>query len=126
MEDLHKLLLEIHDKVPPRSMLGSATSYALKQWPKLLIFLENGMIKLDTNDVENAIRPFVVGRKGWMFAGHPKGAEASAILYSMVETAKASGWDPYRWMLHVFDRLPTAKSEEEIRALLPNIPPVTE
>ncbi len=87
MEDLHKLLLEIHDKVPPRSMLGSATSYALKQWPKLLIFLENGMIKLDTNDVENAIRPFVVGRKGWMFAGHPKGAEASAILYSMVETA---------------------------------------
>ena len=125
MDQLHRLLLEIHGRTPPAGMLGAAVSYTLKQWPKLGVFLDNGMIKLDTNDVENAIRPFVCGRKAWMFSGHPDGAEASAILYSMVETAKASGWDPYRWMVHVFDRLPAASSEDEIRALLPNSSPIT-
>ena len=124
MEKLYALLLEAQDKVPPASLLGKAISYALRQWPKLLVFLEDGRVKLDTNDVENAIRPFVVGRKNWMFAGHPDGAEASAIMYSMVETAKATGWDPYRWFLHVFDRLPKARSEDEIRALLPNNPAI--
>jgi len=122
MDALHGLLLEAHGKVPPSSLLGSAVEYTLNQWPKLLEFLKNGLIKLDTNDVENAIRPFVVGRKNWMFSGDPAGAEASAVLYSMVETAKAAGWEPYRWIRHVFDRLPTAHTEDERRALLPNIP----
>ena len=126
MDQLHRLLLELHGRTPPAGMLGAAVAYTLKQWPKLGVFLDNGMIKLDTNDVENAIRPFVCGRKAWMFSGHPAGAEASAILYSLVETAKASGWDPYRWMVHVFDRLPAASSEDEIRALLPNRLPITE
>jgi len=106
-------------------MLGTAVAYTLKQWPKLGVFLENGMVKPDTNDVENAIRPFVCGRKAWMFSGHPEGADAGAILYSMVETAKASGWDPYRWMVHVFDRLHAVISEDQIRALLPYSSPIS-
>ena len=68
---------------------------------------------------ENAIRPFVVGRKNWLFSGNPKGAEASAALYSLIETAKANGLGPYSYLRFLFDRLPHAYTEEEYKALLP-------
>jgi len=124
MEKIKVLLDNIEDKVPPKSLLGNAVRYALTRWSTLLVFLENPAVKLDTNDVENAIRPFVVGRKGWLFSGHPGGAKASAILYTMVETAKANGLNIYDWMIRVFDKLPLASCEEDYLELMPTNPPV--
>ena len=71
------------------------------------------------NRVENAIRPFVVGRKNWLFSDTPAGAHASAVVYSLIETAKANGREPYAWLRHVLKRLPYAKTADDYQALLP-------
>lgn len=107
-------------RVAPKSLLGQAISYALGQWPILITFLEDGHLEVDNNRAENAIRPFVVGRKNWLFAGSPKGAETSALLYSLIETAKANGLEPWAYLNHLFEHLPTAKTPEAIAALLPH------
>jgi len=70
--------------------------------------------------IRNAIRPFVVGRKGWLFAGSPDGAETSALLYPLVETAKANGLAPHAYLTYPFEHLPAASSPEAIAALLPH------
>ena len=80
---------------------------------------DDGRIPLDTNRVENVIRPFVVGRKNWLFADTTAGARASANLYGLIETAKANGIEPWAYLRHVFDALPRATSPKEIEALLP-------
>ena len=72
-------------QVLPKSPLGTAITYTLKLWPKLVTCLEDGHIEIDNNRAENAIRPFVIGRKGWLFSGSPRGAHASATLYTLVE-----------------------------------------
>lgn len=123
MEQLNAKLLSLVDRVPPKQQLGAAIAYTLKQWPKLMVFLEHGYVKLDTNDIENDIRPFVLGRKAWLFSGSPEGAKANAILYSMITTARAAGWEPFAYLNHVFDHLPKATSEEALRALLPTVKP---
>jgi transposase len=74
---------------PPKGLLGKALSYARNHWYKLVRYVEHGDITPDNNAAENAIRPFVVGRKAWLFAGHPNGAHAGATLYTLIETAKA-------------------------------------
>jgi transposase len=106
--------------VPPQSLTGKALSYLDKQWPKLVRYLEDGRLRIDTNLVENAIRPFVVGRKNWLFADTVRGAEASANLYSVIETAKVNGIEPYAYLRHVFAELPKATTLEDIEALLPD------
>jgi transposase len=73
----------------------------------------------DTNRVENKIRPFVVGRNAWLFSGSPRGAAASATLYSLIETAKANGIEPHRYLLNVINRVPTATTPDDYRSLLP-------
>ena len=104
---------------PPQSLTGKALTYLNNQWPKLVRVLEDGRLPLDTNDVENAIRPFVVGRKAWLFADTVAGAEASANLYSLVETAKANGIEPFAYLRLVFERLPAATQLADFEALLP-------
>jgi transposase len=106
--------------VPPQSLTGKALGYLDKQWPKLVRYIEDGRLRIDTNLVENAIRPFVVGRKNWLFSDTVRGAEASANLYSLIETAKANGVEPYRYLRHVFTELPKATRLEEIEGLLPH------
>jgi len=105
--------------VVPGSALGKALSYMHNYWGKLTRYTEAGDLPIDNNRCENAIRPFVVGRKGWLFSDTPAGANASAIIYSMVETAKANGLDPYAWLRRVMRELPAARTVEEIEALLP-------
>ena len=105
--------------VPPQSLTGKALAYMDGQWPKLVRVLEDGRIPLDTNLVENAIRPFVVGRKNWLFADTVAGARASANLYGLIETAKANGIEPSRYLAHVFEMLPTVTLHEQLDALLP-------
>jgi len=104
----------------PKSLLGQAVGYALNQWPTLITFLDDGHLEIDNNRAENAIRPFVVGRKGWLFAGSPNGAETSALLYSLVETAKANGLEPHAYLSYLFEHLPAAKTPDAVAALLPH------
>jgi len=106
-------------RVAPQTLTGKALTYLDHQWPKLVRVLTDGRIPLDTNLVENAIRPFVVGRKNWLFADTVRGAHASANLYSLVETAKANGLEPYRYLRLVFTELPRAATLADFEALLP-------
>lgn len=105
--------------VTPKSKLGEAVSYALGQWPTLTGFLDTSYATPDNNFCENAIRPFVIGRKAWLFFDTPLGAYASATLYSLIETAKANGLDPYKYLVYVLGHFPLAKTEEDLRKLLP-------
>jgi transposase len=119
--DRFKTWLEVrHPQVPPKSLLGKAIQYALNQWDKLVVYLEAGFLKPDNNVAENAIRPFVLGRKNWLFAGAPDGAEASATFFSLIETAKANGLEPYAYLRYLFEKLPLTQSEPDILELLPN------
>jgi transposase len=119
LEKIKTWLDEKAAKVLPKGLLGSAITYALGQWPQLVTFLDDGRIPVDNNRAENAIRPFVIGRKNWLFSGSPRGAEASATLYSLIETAKANGLEPRAYLRHLFEQLPLATTPQAITALLP-------
>ena len=112
-------LEELAIKTPPKGLLGKAVNYALNRWKTLVAYTRNGLVRIDNNLTENAIRPFVVGRKNWLFSGCPRGAAASASLYSLIETAKANGLNPYFYLRHLFEQLPLAQSREECKRLLP-------
>ena len=105
--------------MPPTSVLGGALGYLHRQWPRLTRYLERGDLPIDNNPAENAIRPFVVGRKAWLFSDTQAGARASALIYSLIETAKANNVEPYLWLRHVLRALPTATTVEHFEALLP-------
>ena len=117
--ELHGWLNEMAEQVLPQSALGKAVRYGLGQWQKLTVFLEHAHVPLDNNRCENAIRPFVVGRKAWLFSDTPNGAAASANLYSLVETAKANGLEPLAYLTHIYTMLPEAQRLEDFEALLP-------
>jgi len=119
MDKIKAILDERVLTTPPKSLLGKAITYALGQWSRVEVFLKDGRLRPDNNLAENAIRPFAVGRKNWLFAGSPAGAHASATIYSLIETAKANGLNPYLYLLHVFTSLPQSKTNTEIRQLLP-------
>ena len=106
--------------VPPQSLTGKALAYLAGQWPKLVRVLEDGRLPLDTNLVENAIRPFVLGRKNWLFADTVGGARASANLYSLVETAKANEIEPWEYLRRLFEQIPAATEPADLEALLPH------
>ena len=112
---LDKRMLE----TPPKGLLGKAIAYTLGQWKRLERYIDSACLTPDNNVAENAIRPFVVGRKNWLFSGNPDGAAASATLYSLIETSKACGLEPYRYLRHLFERLPLAYTAEDYKALLP-------
>lgn len=107
------------NQVPPKSLTGKALYYLNNQWDHLTAYLDNGYAAIDNNRAENAIRPFVIGRKNWLFANSVKGAKASSILYSIVETAKANDVEPWHYLNHVFKELPNANLLEDIEKLLP-------
>ena len=103
----------------PQSALGKATSYAAKILPRAERYLGHELMTPDTNAIENAIRPFVIGRKNWLFSGSQLGAHSSAALYSLIETAKANGHEPFAYLTYLFDALPRCSSLDEKLALLP-------
>ncbi len=119
LNDLSKWLEKTLPHVTPQSALGKALNYLANNWNKLVRYVEAGHLPIDNNAAERAIRPFVIGRKNWLFSATPNGATASAHLYSLVETAKANGREPYAWLRHVLERLPQAVSVEDFEALLP-------
>ena len=101
------------EEVLPKGLLGKAITYSLNQWDKLVVFLEDGNLELDNNRGERSIKPFVIGRKNFLFANTPRGARASAITYSLVETAKENGLNPYRYLEYLFERLPNIPVEDQ-------------
>ena len=89
----------------PKSVLGKAITYCRNQWPKLVRFLDDGRFEPDNNRAERSIKPFVIGRKNWLFANTPRGAKTSAIIYSIVETAKENGLNPFDYLKFIFERI---------------------
>ena len=105
--------------VPPKTALGKALQYLHTQWPRLIAYLDDGAYPIDNNLAENKIRPFAVGRKNWLFANSQAGAHASANLYSLIQTAKANGLNPFTYLTYVFKELPNAQCVEDVERLLP-------
>jgi len=112
-------LQERIERVPPKTALGEALHYTLAQWPRLERYLDAWFLTPDNNVAENAIRPFVVGRKNFLFADTARGAHASAAIYSMVESAKANELEPYHYLRYLFTKLPAATTTEDYERLLP-------
>lgn len=119
LDELRAWLDAALPQVPPTSATGRALNYLHNEWDKLIRYLADGRLEIDNNAAENAIRPFVLGRKNWLFSTSVKGVEASANLYSLIETAKANGLEPYAYLRHLFES-PKADTVEAIEALLPS------
>lgn len=109
------------NKAAPKSALGKALHYLEEQWPYLIRVLEDGRLELSNNLAERSIKPFVIGRKNFLFANTPHGAQGSAVIYSMIETAKANNLDPYRYLTWVLTNAPMLASsgDDWATALLP-------
>jgi len=119
MDNFLKWLQKKSGTTPPKGLLGKAISYTLKQWDRLIGYLEDGRLAPDNNMAENSVRPFVIGRKNFLFSGTAEGAEASALLYSLIETAKVNGLEPYAYLRYVFEQIPMASTLEDYEMLLP-------
>jgi transposase len=119
MTNLREYLDKALPTVPPKSATGKALAYLNNEWDKLIRYLDDGRLEIDNNLAENAIRPFVVGRKNWLFSQSVKGVNASANLYSLIETAKTNGLEPYHYLRYVFTELPKATTVDDIERLLP-------
>ena len=110
-------------KVPAGSLTAKAINYTLNQWDTLIVYCEHGVVSISNAAAENAIRPFAVGRRAWLFADTPRGANASAACYSLVETAKANNLEPAAYLTHVLGHIGRAELVEDYEALLPwNMP----
>src|ERR1051326_3933662 len=90
----------------PQSLLGQAIDYTLSQWPTLEVYLQDGRVEIDNNLVENAIRPTALGKKNWLFVGEAGAGERSAIVYTVIESCRRRGIDPYTYLREVLTRLP--------------------
>ena len=106
-------------KVLPESLTGKAISYAQNQWDYMTRYVGHGLAPIDNNVLERDIRPFVTGRKSWLFSDTVAGANASAIIYSLVLTCRACGIEPYAWLRHVLTELPQRPPDADIEDLLP-------
>lgn len=106
-------------KVLPKGYLGKAIGYCQKQWPKLMRYLEDGRLSIDNNRAERAIKPFVIGRKNWLFANTQTGAHASALLYSLVESARINGLNTYDYLLALLTSLKSPDEDIDWNTLLP-------
>jgi len=122
LEQLQAWLEKTAQQVPPKNAIGKAVHYTMKFWPELTRYTENGSWPIDNNAAENAIRPFVMGRKAWLFSNSQRGARASADLYSLIETAKANQREPYQYLSWLFERLPVTPTDELDQLLPWNMP----
>ena len=103
---------ELQPKTAGKSALGKALHYLLEQWPYLVRYLEDGRLELNNNRAERSIKPFVMGRKNWLFVNTPAGAQSSSVICSLIETAKENGLDPYRYLLWILREAPKAAKND--------------
>jgi transposase len=120
LDKMYTWLVKKSTHLIPQSLLGKAISYTLNQWERLKSYINFPFATPDNNLAENAIRPFCVGRKNWLFAGTPAGAEASATIYSLVESAKANKLEPYKYLRYLFENLPFAVTVDDYKKLMPS------
>lgn len=119
LSEFKKWLDEKQLYLTPKTDPGKAVNYALGQWDNFTNYINSDELTPDNNIIENAIRPFVIGRKNWLFSNTPRGAKSSAVLYSLVESAKDNDLNVYNYLRYIFTKLPYAESPDEIRKLLP-------
>lgn len=122
IQNYHEWLKQQRTRTLPKSLLGQAIAYSLNQWEKLTAFLSDGRLELDNNRSERSIKPFVIGRKNWLFAITPRGARASATIYSVIETAKENGLHPYNYLKYLFEQLPQLPGPLDSESLEPFMP----
>ena len=113
IDDFRDWLKYQRPRTLPKSLLGKSINYCLNQWDKLTAFLLDGRLELDNNRSERTIKPFVIGRKNWLFSNTPKGAASSAVIYSIVETAKENGLNPFEYLKYLFDNLPNSDINDD-------------
>ena len=106
-------------KITPSSVAGKAINYAFNEWEYLTVYITNGNLNISNAWVENAIRPFAVGKKNWLFSSSVDGAKASAMFYSLIETAKKNDLEPFDYLNRMLDKLPHAKNLDDYEKLLP-------
>lgn len=119
LEQLWSWIQTKKPQIPPSTLLGKAIGYTWNQWDKLVRYLDSPFLRPDNNACEQAIRPFVLGRKAWLFSGSPVGATASAGWFSLIETAKINAVEPYLYLRYVLSRLPESLDPEDYRMFLP-------
>ena len=105
--------------IAPKSKLGKAVNYLIEEESYLRRYIEDGRLEIDNNRAERSIKPFVIGRKNWLFANTPSGAKASATVFSIIETAKENNLDPYEYLRYIFTKAPNLREDETIDTLLP-------
>jgi hypothetical protein len=115
---LHRALIRHKTRHLPKSLLGQAIDYALAQWPTLGVYLGDGRVEIDNNRVENAIRPTAVGKKNWLFMGEAGAGQRGAILYTVVESCRRRGLDPFAYLKDILTRLP-AMTTRQLPEILP-------
>lgn len=121
MDSLKRLAVWARQRVRPKSPLGKACDYLLGQWAPLSAHLKHGQSRLDNNLVENAIRPSCIGKKNWLFIGHPEAGQRSAILYSLIVSCQRHGKDPLAYFKDVLARLPRLTNQDDLRQLTPRL-----
>lgn len=119
LNEFKKWLDENSLHIRPKSPLGEAFGYALNQWNKLIQYLDDGRLEMDNGLSERKIKPFVIGRKNWLFCSSVAGARAAEIIYSIIETTKYHKIEPYSYLRYVLTQLPNVNTEKELDALLP-------
>jgi transposase len=119
LDDLQQYLINNQPNIPPKSLLGQAVSYLLNQWPKILNYLKDPRLEISNNLSERAIKPFVIGRKGWLFADSVDGANAAATIFSIIETCKYHKIEPYDYFRYVLNILPQCQTIDDYEKLLP-------
>ena len=116
---LRALAVRLQTRALPRSLLGKACTYLLNQWEPLTAHVRHGQTRIDNNLVENAIRPSAIGKKNWLFIGHPDAGQRSAIIYSLVVSCQRHGKDPSVYLRDVLTRLPRMTNRDDLGALTP-------
>jgi hypothetical protein len=115
---LRRAMEGVRRRVLPKSLLGQAIDYALSRWEALTRYVDDGRLEIDNNLCENAIRPTAVGKKNFLFIGHPEAGQRSAVIYSVLGSCRRHGINPDEYLRDVFERLPKAKTSE-VPALTP-------
>ena len=119
LDELQQYLINNQPHIPPKSLLGQAVSYTLNQWPKILNYLKDPRLDISNNLSERAIKPFVIGRKGWLFSNSVAGANAAATIFSIIETCKYHKIEPYDYLRYVLNVLPQCQTIDDYEKLLP-------
>ena len=117
---IRKVALYCQRKSLPKSALGQAVFYLLAHWDSLTEWTNHGEVEIDNNLIENAIRPSAIGKKNWLFIGHPGAGDKSAVIYSIVVSCQRHGIDPFAYLKDVLRKLPSMTNQDDLNPLLPN------